>query len=535
MTSSSDLDKPFTAQDEEDPGRVCNYGSLSSEDGKGALKKVRTRSVDEQLDEKGIVRAHTVRPMETSHSNDDGMSQKAWKKRRFYLSRSLEALREDCKARNLDYDDTYNREVLIMLLEEDDLLNEKWVHTPAFEYFFLAVVAVNALVIGLEIDQPELLSKKVWMLLNFIFFALFLTEVILKVTSLGVRSFMRDPWNCFDVIVVVAAAIDLSLHVFGDGAKAGGSEAQIVRICRLFRLARVFKELGVLVQSFITSLQALSWILVGLVLWFYLSACFATLFIGRRHFLHVGGEEAEAIHEVREKFSSIPMSMFALFEIMTLEGWVDYVRPFLRHETGHLVFFFLLFIFVSAFFMLNLVTAVVVERTVVAQEEVRENKEREQMLLRNVHVGLICEQLEVEASRKLGNAEAISREVFSAAVDHRTNITEAMSALRWNRRYMMSIFDSLDIDRDGVVPLRHIQQFLRVCDEPLHTSNYARFQASLAQRMDNQEHLIFTALRAIEATSGTPLGLDGNLSARMRASLAHDSPVRMTDTSFAMD
>merc|ERR1719359_1450309 len=75
------------------------------------------------------------------------------------------------------------------------------------------------------------------------------------------------------------------------------------------------------------------------------------------------------MREVRERFSTIGKSMFGLFEIMTLEGWTDYVRPFLNNGKPFWVFFFLFFIFVAALFLLNLVTAVVVEKTMQAQED----------------------------------------------------------------------------------------------------------------------------------------------------------------------
>merc|ERR1719311_724807 len=127
-----------------------------------------------------------------------------------------------------------------------------------------------------------------------------------------------------------------------------------------------------LIQSFLDSIKALFWILVLLIIWFYMCACVATIFIGRREFLP--SEDQEAIKELREKFSSIPLSMFALFEVMTLEGWVDYVRPLLASRAD-MVILFLFFIFVSSFFLLNLVTAVVVDRTLEAQQQQVQSEE----------------------------------------------------------------------------------------------------------------------------------------------------------------
>ena len=58
--------------------------------------------------------------------------------------------------------------------------------------------------------------------------------------------------------------------------------------------------------------------------------------------------------EIRERFETVGSSLFCLFEIMTLEGWTDYARPMLHRSPGW-VMYFISFIFVSAFFLLNLV------------------------------------------------------------------------------------------------------------------------------------------------------------------------------------
>merc|ERR1719161_1144227 len=72
--------------------------------------------------------------------------------------------------------------------------------------------------------------------------------------------------------------------------------------------------------------------------------------------------------ELRKAFNNIPMSMYTLFEVMTLEGWTDVVRPLLGNRPA-MIIFFMFFVFVSAFFLLNLVTAVVVDRTMASQAQ----------------------------------------------------------------------------------------------------------------------------------------------------------------------
>merc|ERR1719333_488329 len=143
----------------------------------------------------------------------------------------------------------------------------------------------------------------------------------------------------------------------------------VLRLLRLFRVAKLFHELRLLVQSFAGSLVALAWIAVFGVMWFYLCGCVCTVFLGREDMLADG--DVENAGALREKFASIPLSMFTLFEVMTLEAFTDVVSPLVKHRP-FLLLFFLVFVFVTAFFLLNLVTAVVVKRTMVAQKEIKE-------------------------------------------------------------------------------------------------------------------------------------------------------------------
>merc|ERR1719326_986579 len=115
-------------------------------------------------------------------------------------------------------------------------------------------------------------------------------------------------------------------------------------------------------------------------------ACLGTVFIGRRSMLP--SENQEEILELRDRFSNIGYSMFALFEIMTLEGWTDYCRPLLGSRL-HLVLAFFVFIFFTSFFILNLVTGVVVDKTIAAQEELEDTEEKDKLMKQQAHINCI--------------------------------------------------------------------------------------------------------------------------------------------------
>lgn len=419
-----------------------------------------------------------------------------------YISRTTDDLRAECDQRNLKYTKDMDRWALIKLLEKHDTQDVKWVEGRTYEGCSALVVVLNAVFIGIEIDHPAYFPVYDFLIINSLFLAFFIAEIAVKISVLGYVKYVKDPWNVFDVIVTVLVCVQMTATYSSISGRiydhmlhyVAADFTQILRLCRLFRLARVFKELGVLIRSFLMSIRALGWIFVLLLLWFYLAACFTTVFIGRRESLP--NESQQEVEALRNKFSTIPLSMFALFEVMTLEGWGDNVRPLL-HTRLHLVFFFLLFIFVTAFFMLNLVTAVVVDRTVAAQEEVEEGVAQEQRQQRDARISLICAVLR-EANADADDPDLISREDFNKALEENEELDETMDELGLSRQQLNSMFGCAEHDGEDRASVNNLHRLVEVSDKPLDTANYVRFQIEMSHRLEYQEKLTMAVLRALE-------------------------------------
>jgi voltage-gated sodium channel len=348
---------------------------------------------------------------------------------------------------------------------------------------------------------------------------IFFTEVVIKMIAFGFNKFFHDPWNVFDFVVTIMVGIELAAtysmvdhRLYEEWSKyVSGDMLQILRLFRLLRLARVFKELGVLIQSFLMSLKALLWIFVLAGMWYFLCACVATVFIGRKEWLpneKGDGVDRETIAELRARFQTIGLSLFALFEVMTLEGWTDYVRPMLASRLD-MVVFFLTFIFVSTFFLLNLVTAVVVDRTLEAQQQQLKSESEDSLEKQIQTINKLSKTLV-----KLNNKrDIITREDFEGFL-HNAKIVEYMKSLQWNMDFMRSMFSLIDHDNDGECSISRIQKLWVACHEPLDTSNYVRFQINLARRMEYQEKITLTVLHALEEHSHQKFDLTGDLKNR---------------------
>eukprot|EP00929_Paragymnodinium_shiwhaense_P022345 TRINITY_DN14302_c0_g1_i2.p1 TRINITY_DN14302_c0_g1~~TRINITY_DN14302_c0_g1_i2.p1 ORF type:complete len:514 (+),score=55.87 TRINITY_DN14302_c0_g1_i2:67-1608(+) len=463
------------------------------------------------------------------------MSAAQRRKRHSYFMRSSDELRGMCSERDIRRDKyaEADRAGLIRVLEEDDGCHQSsWVRSRKFEGFFTACIVLNAMTIAIQIDSSHLLAPRVWMLLNFMWFSVFMCEASMKIDALGWDVYIADSWHRFDVAVLalvgVQVAANWNVSVSDSRLYQRYSVyvpqdfVQVVRICRLFRLAQFFKELGVLVNSFLSSIKALFWILILLFIWFFIAACVATVFLGRREFLP--SEDEADIKDLRAKFATIPLSMFALFEIMTLEGWVDYVRPVL-HSRPHLVVFFVFFIFVSAFFMLNLITAVVVDRTVAAQRIAEDAVAEEEREMRRSRIAFVCGMLrrftglpDVNRSSSMAGhagSDFVQKEDLERCMLDQ-EVREVMRELGWSKAYLRSMFDLTDTEGLDEVSVTALQRLLEVGHESLNTSSFVRFQLNLMHRLEHQESLVLSVLDALDQSSPGKLQLPESVRVQMQ-------------------
>lgn len=379
---------------------------------------------------------------------------------------------------------------------------EVMITSPQYELFVGCAILINAVFIGIAIDSPTLLSDASWAVIEISFVAFWATEMLLKLAVFGPRKFFTMKWNIFDFVVTVAAAIEMG-HV-GESIDprlnryVDGDFVQVLRLFRLLRLGSVFPALGVLIDAFVNSVFALGWVVAFSMIWFFIGACITTVFIG--HQGPVPGENEEDMSEVRAKFASIPMSMFSLFEVMTLEGWCDYARPMLKTRVMISVFF-ILFIFVASFFLLNLITAVIVEKTLNAQTSADEEEKSKDEAKDSRNITLLCSKI-----RALNeNQDLVSREQLEYWIRNK-DIADIINELGWDdsdhehngQIFVMSMFTLCDHDHNGQVQLSRLEKLMASRKRELTTSTYVHLEVNLARRIEYLERLNILVLRSFE-------------------------------------
>ena len=118
---------------------------------------------------------------------------------------------------------------------------------------------MNTVVLAFDSHPLDLYKDKIFDEINTALTWLFFTEMILKISGLGVKMYARDRYNIFDAIVVVMTVaeniVDLSLgnEDFSNGGAVLGFRS--VRILRIFKLARNLRSFLIMIEKITVSIK----------------------------------------------------------------------------------------------------------------------------------------------------------------------------------------------------------------------------------------------------------------------------------------
>lgn len=226
------------------------------------------------------------------------------------------------------------------------------VEMPWFTRFVTAVILLNAVSLGLE-TSPEIVAQWGAILKTFDRVALVIYCIELSLKFFAWRSaFFRSGWNWFDLIVVGVALVPTSGEL---------AVLRAFRVLRVLRLFSVVPKLRAVVDALVSALPGMGSVVVVMSLVFYVAAVIASKLFGT-HF--------------PEWFGGIGRSMYSLFQVMTLESWsMGIVRPVMQVYPWAWAFF-VPFIIVTSFAVLNLFIALLVN-SMQSQQEAERHEEAE--------------------------------------------------------------------------------------------------------------------------------------------------------------
>ena len=206
-----------------------------------------------------------------------------------------------------------------------------------FQRAIMILIIINAITLGLETSDTvmKLIGPQLLFFDNVVL-TVFVTELVAKLIVYRSR-FHKDPWNIFDLIVVTIAMLP---------ATGSLSVLRSLRVLRVLRVVSAVPSMRRVVGALLEAIPGISSIIGLLFLVFYVFSVMATKLFGV---------------EFSEWFGTIGASAYSLFQIMTLEGWSDSIaRPVM--EVFPLAWaFFVPFILITSFTVLNLFIGIVVE------------------------------------------------------------------------------------------------------------------------------------------------------------------------------
>jgi voltage-gated sodium channel len=200
----------------------------------------------------------------------------------------------------------------------------------------VGLILLNAVTLGLETSETA--TARWGGALQAVDAALlwvFTAELALRIYAFRGR-FFRDPWGVFDLVVVGIAWVPATESL---------SVLRALRVLRVLRLVSVVPSLRVVVEAMLAALPGMGSIVALMLLIFYVAAVMATKLYGAT---------------MEEEFGTLGASLFTLFQLMTLDDWANIVKPAMEKHPYALLFF-LPFILVATFVVLNLFIGVIVE------------------------------------------------------------------------------------------------------------------------------------------------------------------------------
>lgn len=223
------------------------------------------------------------------------------------------------------------------------------VDSSGFNNASLGMIFFSAVMLGFETDRDLYQSnREYFVLLDRGILAFFTLEVGLRILARLPRplEYFKDSWNLFDCAIVLVCYLPVS-----------GQYAAVLRLLRVLRTLRLLTHiprLRLIVETLLRSLSSMGYIAMLLGLLFYVYGVIAVFSFGER---------APAY------FGSLPVAALTLFQIVTLEGWVEILNEL---KTGFPLagpLFLISFIVIGTMIVLNLFIGVIVNSLAETQSE----------------------------------------------------------------------------------------------------------------------------------------------------------------------
>jgi voltage-gated sodium channel len=260
---------------------------------------------------------------------------------------------------------------------------------------------------------------------------------------------------------------------------------RIVRLVKLVRMFSAFRELWLLVGGLVNSLKALGWVGIVVVIVLYVCSILTTTEIGQNDDVYGSGPSYDGeVWPYKEYFGTVWKSMFTLFQVLTLDGWCDDIVRHVVHRQPVMAIFFVVFLLITAFGLMNVIIGIIVENTLAAAQVADSRVEQQEAYARKKAV----EKLEqILAKSDVNRTGEISREELAAAGQSPV-VQEQFKAIGLRFEEAQEIFGLLDYEGRGIIELKRFAASCRELVGGARRRDIVQVEitvGTLAQRLDS--------------------------------------------------
>jgi voltage-gated sodium channel len=223
-----------------------------------------------------------------------------------------------------------------------------------FNPFIVGVIALNAVVIGLEtypaINDPYGGTLN---LLNAIFLGIFIVEISLRFGAYATHpaDFFRSGWHIFDIVVIGA--------VFIPGVSGNAQLLRLVRLLRVVRIVSVLPDLRVVIAGLGRSVLPIASLFLLIIFVLYVFGIVGWMLYGDL---------------LPEQWGDIGAAMITLFQVLTLEGWNTIATDAVAATNDWSWIYFIVFVLLAVFIFFNMLIGIMVNSLEEARDRHRQQE-----------------------------------------------------------------------------------------------------------------------------------------------------------------
>ena len=212
----------------------------------------------------------------------------------------------------------------------------RFLEQPRIQHGILALIIVNAVILGMETSPALMARHGDWLqALDRLILGVFVVEIAARM-YVHRAQFFRDPWSVFDFLVVAIALVPATGQL---------AVLRALRVLRVLRILTIVPSMRRVVGGLLAAIPGLASIGMVLLLVFYVFAVITTKLFGE---------------DFPDWFGTLGRSLYTLFQVMTLESWSMGISRPVMEVYPYAWIFFIPFILIATFTMLNLFIGVIV-------------------------------------------------------------------------------------------------------------------------------------------------------------------------------